>query len=259
MTSLAFTRVVLIVEYDGGRYHGSQYQVGLLTVQAEIERSICRLTGERCRVATASRTDAGVHARAQVVSFLTGSDLPEQTFVEGMNYYLPPDIAVKRAYRVPFSLDVRRDALSREYRYCILNNCARSPLWRGYAYLVKGKLDTEVMSEACQLLLGKHDFASFASRVGEDKKVTVRCVYRASLERKGELVIFDMKANSFLPHQVRNTVGLLIRLGLGRMNISEFCSIIEARIPGLAGPAAPACGLYLLGVNYPVSLGGDRK
>ncbi len=254
MTSLAFTRVVLIVEYDGRCYHGSQSQVDLRTIQDEIERSICRLTGEGCRVATASRTDAGVHARAQVVSFLTDATLPEQTFVGGMNYYLPPDIAVKRAYRVPVSFDVRRDAVNREYQYYILNGCARSPLWEGYSYLVKGKLDTGVMNEACRLLLGKHDFASFASRLGEDKKVTVRCLYQASLERKGELIVFDMKANSFLPHQVRNTVGLLIRVGLGRVNISEFCDIIEARVPGIAGPAAPACGLYLVGVNYPVSL-----
>ena len=254
MTSLAFTRVVLIVEYDGRCYHGSQSQVDLPTIQDEIERSICRLTGEGCRIATASRTDAGVHARAQVVSFLTDSGLPEQTFVGGMNYYLPPDIAVKRAYHVPVSFDVRRDALSREYRYYILNDCARSPLWKGYSYLVRGKLDIGAMNEACRLLLGKHDFASFASRLGGDRKVTVRCVYRASLERKGEFIIFDMHANSFLPHQVRNTVGLLIKVGLGRVNISEFCGIIEARLPGIAGPAAPACGLYLVGVNYPASL-----
>ena len=254
---MAVTRVVLIIEYDGRCYHGSQLQAGPATIQGEIEQAIQGLTGERCRIAAASRTDAGVHARGQVVSFRTDSLLPEQTFVKGINYYLPRDIAVKAAYRVADSFDVRRNAVSREYNYYILNGLTRSPIWRGFSHLVGGQLDIEAINEACQALLGEHDFASFASRIGVKKKCTVRYVYRAVMERQGELAIFNMVANSFLPHQVRNTVGLLIKVGLGRVSTSEFCSIIEARVPGLAGPMTPACGLCLMRVNYPVSFGGE--
>jgi len=254
---VAVTRVVLIIEYDGRCYHGSQLQAGPATIQGEIEQAIRGLTGERCRIAAASRTDAGVHARGQVVSFRTDSLLPEQTFVKGINYYLPRDIAVKAAYRVADSFDVRRNAVSREYSYYILNGLTRSPIWRVFSHLVGGHLDIEAINEACQALLGEHDFASFASCIGVEKKCTVRYVYRAVMERQEELAVFNMVANSFLPHQVRNTIGLLIKVGLGRVSTSEFCSIIEARVPGLAGPMAPACGLCLMRVNYPVSFGGE--
>ena len=254
---MAVTRVVLIIEYDGRCYHGSQLQVGLATIQGEIEQAIRGLTGEKCRIATAGRTDAGVHARGQVVSFRTDSLLPEQTFVKGINYYLPGDIVVKAAYRVADSFDVRRDAVSREYNYYILSGLTRSPIRRGFSHLVGGHLDIKAINEACQTLLGEHDFVSFASRIGVEKKCTVRYVYRAVMERQEELAVFNMVANSFLPHQVRNTIGLLIKVGLGRVSSSEFCSIIEARVPGLAGPMAPACGLCLMRVNYPVSFGGE--
>ena len=254
---MAVTRVVLIIEYDGRCYHGSQFQPGLATIQGEIEQAIQGLTGERCRITTASRTDAGVHARGQVVSFRTDSLLPEQAFVKGTNYYLPRDIAVKAAYRVADSFDVRRDAFSREYNYYILSGLTRSPIRRGFSHLVGGRLDIKAINEACQILLGEHDFASFASRIDVEKKCTVRYVYRAVMKRQEELTVFNMVANSFLPHQVRNTIGLLIKVGLGRVSSSEFCSIIEARVPGLAGPMAPACGLCLMRVNYPSSFGGE--
>jgi tRNA pseudouridine38-40 synthase len=175
-----------------------------------------------------------------------------------MNYYLPMDIAVKAAYRVPDSFDVRRDAVNRQYNYRILNSPTRSPLWKDYTYLVVGKLDVAIMNETCKLILGRHDFASFASRMGVEKKRTVRCVYRAEIEKEGETLIFDITANSFLPHQVRNTVGLLIEVGLGRVNIGEFYDIMEARKPGLAGPVVPAHGLYLMKVDYPFPFGEER-
>ncbi|GAI81973.1 unnamed protein product, partial [marine sediment metagenome] len=111
------TKIVLIVEYDGTRYHGFQLQATLHTIQWEIEKALWELTGERIRVMAASRTDAGVHAKGQVVSFRTESPLPPQTFVNGLNYYLSRDIAIKAAYRVGDSLNVRRDAISREYNY----------------------------------------------------------------------------------------------------------------------------------------------
>ncbi|MFC1874382.1 tRNA pseudouridine(38-40) synthase TruA [Chloroflexota bacterium] len=248
---LTATRIVLIVEYDGTLYHGSQWQTGLPTIQGEIEKALWQLTGERERVAAASRTDAGVHARGQVVSFKTASSHSCPTFINGLNYYLPRDIAVKGAHRVSESFNVRRQAVSREYRYQILNSRTRSPLRRGSAHLVAGELDITVMNQACGCLVGQHDFASFASDVEAGLKRTVRRVYQAEVSREGEMVIFRMKANSFLPHQVRNTVGALIRVGLGRMSLNEFSGIMEKKTPGLAGPVAPACGLCLVQVNYP--------
>lgn len=245
------TKIVLIVEYVGAGYHGFQLQASLPTIQGEIEEALGKLSGERIRVMAASRTDAGVHARGQVVSFRSGSPHSLQAFVNGLNYYLPGDIAVKAAHRVKDSFSVRRHAVSREYHYYILNSLTRSPLREGFAYRLAGHLDIEAMNQACQALIGEHDFASFASSIGVGLKNTVRRVYRAEMSQNGELIVFNMVASSFLPHQVRNTVGALIRVGLGKMNSDEFYSIMGMKQPGLAGPTAPACGLCLMQVNYP--------
>ncbi len=249
------TKIALIVEYDGTHYHGFQLQANVPTIQSELERALLKLTGERARVMAASRTDAGVHAKGQVVSFRTRSSLRLKTFINGLNHYLPRDIAVKAAHGVSNSFNVRRDALSREYNYYILNSSTRSPLGGGFYYLVAGQLDIEAMNQACQALIGKHDFASFVTCFGSEIKSTVRNVHRAEMGKDGDMVVFNMVANSFLPHQVRNTVGTMIKIGLGKMGIDEFCSIIEAKKPGLAGPTAPACGLCLMQVNYPRPFG----
>ena len=251
------TKIVLIMEYDGTHYHGFQLQDDSPTIQGEMEEALWKLTGERLRVMAASRTDAGVHAKGQVVSFRTKSPLPLPAFINGLNYYLPRDIAVKAAHRVGDSFNVRRDAISREYNYYILNSLTRSPIRKGFSYLVTGHLDIEAMNLACQALIGEHDFASFASCIGGGTKNTMRNVYRAKIDKDGELAVFNMVANSFLPHQVRNTVGALIRVGLGKVSVDQFHSIIEAKKPGLAGPAAPACGLCLMRINYPSPFGGE--
>jgi len=256
---VAVTKIALIMEYDGTHYHGFQLQANLPTVQGEVEKALEKLTGEEHRVMAASRTDAGVHAKGQVVSFRTGSTLPLLAFVKGLNHYLPKDIAVKVAHRVDDSFNVRRDAFSREYNYYILNSLTRSPIRGGFSHLVGGQLDIEAMNEVCQALVGEHDFASFASRIEVGTKSTVRNVYQAKMERKGELAVFNMVANSFLPHQVRSTVGVLIRVGLGRVSIDEVHGIVEAKRLGLAGPMASACGLCLMRVNYPVPFGGDAE
>ena len=257
VNSAVTTKIVLVIEYNGARYHGFQLQADMPTIQGETEKAIWKLTGEKLRVMAASRTDAGVHARGQVVSFRTRSPLPPQTFVTGLNYYLPRDIAVKAAYKVNGSFNVRRDAISREYNYYILNSLFRSPLMEGFSYLVVGHLDIEAMNRACQTVIGRHDFASFVTSIGAETKSTVRNVYKAEVEKDNELVTFSMMANSFLPHQVRNTVGALIKVGLGKMTVDEFHTIIQARRPGLAGPTAPPCGLCLMRINYPSPFGGD--
>jgi len=118
-----------------------------------------------------------------------------------------------------------------------------------------GKLNLENMNQACQALIGVHDFASFVTEISDNVKSTVRNVLHAGVVREGELVFFDIKANSFLPHQVRNTVGALLKVGMGDMSVDEFRGIIEAKKPGLAGPTVPACGLCLMKVNYPDPFG----
>ncbi len=248
------TKILLVMEYDGSRYHGFQWQDGQPSIQGEVEKALAKLTGERRRVISASRTDAGVHAKGQVVSFRTGSALSTDSFVSGLNHYLPHDIAVREAYRIDDKFHVQREAISREYSYYILNRPTRSPMRNGFSYQVTGELDIEAMNQACAILVGEHDFASFAARNGTVDKSTVRRIFKAVVEREGEMVIFNISANSFLMHQVRNTIGALIKVGQGKMTIEEFRSILEAREPALAGPTAPACGLCLNRVNYPEPL-----
>ena len=255
---VATTKIVLILEYDGTGYYGFQWQADLPTIQGKLEAALEKLTGEKRRVLAASRTDTGVHACGQVVSFRTTSTHSPHTFVNGLNYYLPRNIVVKAAYNVRGSFNVRSQATSREYNYYILNSATRSPLKASYVSQVGGKLDIQTMNHTCRALLGEHDLASFASDLSIKTKSTIRRVYRAEFSQEGELVIFNIVAGSFLPHQVRNTVGTLIRVGQGKMSVGEFCSILDAKKPGLAGPTAPANGLCLMRVNYPHSLEEEK-
>jgi tRNA pseudouridine38-40 synthase len=248
------SKFILLVEYDGTQYHGFQWQVGLPTIQSELEQAIRRFCGQSSRVIAASRTDAGVHAKGQVVSFWAKSTLDTMALVRALNYYLPGDIVVKAAYKADADFSVRRDALSREYHYYILNSNTRSPFSQRFALFAPKRLDIQAMNEACQLIIGEHDFASFASSL-DDSRSTLRNVYEAGVEKKGDFTVFRIVANSFLPHQVRSTVGLLIRLGLGKIGIDGFRDIMEAKSVGLAGPLSPACGLCLERVNYPKPLG----
>jgi len=251
--------MILIVEYDGTHYHGFQLQANSATIQGEMEEALSKLTNEKLRVMAASRTDAGVHAKGQVVGFRTTSSLPPRSFISGLNHYLPEEIAIKEAYKAEDSFDVRRDAVSREYNYYISNSPTRSPFSNGFAYQVAGDLDIEAMNQASQVLIGEHDFASFVGCIDEGIKTTRRNVYEAGMEKDGDLDIFNIVANSFLTHQVRNTVGALIQVGLGRMSADQFRDMMEAGQPGLAAPTAPACGLFLMRVNYPSSFGEEMQ
>jgi tRNA pseudouridine38-40 synthase len=241
-------KLALVVEYDGTRYNGFQFQVDAPTVQGEIEGALARLTGERIRIVGAGRTDAGVHARGQVVSFDTSSSLAIRSVVAGLNSYLRPDVAVRYAAEVADDFHARRDALSREYRYRIVSGATPSPLEHRYAHFVPGRLDAGSMNEACRVLVGTHDFASFT---GPTRRTTEREVHKAEVDRHGELVYFDIAANSFLNKQVRFTVGALIRVGLGRMSAAEFGELMQSRQPSLAAPVAPPNGLCLMKVVYP--------
>lgn len=253
---MSLSKIALVVEYEGTRYHGFQWQANGPTIQDELERAIRKLDNKASRVIAASRTDAGVHAKGQVVSFWTRSTLSESTLVKALNCHLPADIAVKAACKVDANFNVRRDALSRVYNYYILDSDTPSPLSRNFALFLPRQLDIEAMNETCYIIKGEHDFISFAGSL-DGIRDTVRTIYEAEVRRRAKFVVFHVVANSFLRHQVRNIVGLLIRLGLGKKNVDYFRSVMEAKTLGLAGPAVPPCGLYLMKVNYPRPLGEE--
>jgi tRNA pseudouridine38-40 synthase len=248
------TKVALIIEYDGTRLVGSQCQSRGATVQEELEKAIENLTREKLRVLLSSRTDTGVSAAGQVGCFRTNSDLPLERILGGLNRYLPEAIAVTAAYRVPDSLDVRREAVSREYVYRIWNSPVPSPLNERFSFRVGPVLDERVMDQAAKMLTGTHDLAAFGS-AGAAGKSTVRTVYQAEVIRQGMEVAFRIVASSFLTHQIRNTVGALIRVGQGKMSPEEFGALLEVKKPGSAGPAAPGKGLCLVKINYRKDLG----
>lgn len=249
---------MLVVEYEGTCYCGFQLQTNAPTIQGELEIALKKLVGEDIRVKAACRTDTGVHARGQVVSIQTDSALPLRAYVHGLNHYLPEDIAVISAEPASDDFNVRH-ATTRQYSYFIDNGGVRSPLKRRFTHLVTQPLDTEAMDATCQELVGEHDFRSFATSLDSGYRSTVRRVRQAKVSRKGNLVRFDIIANAFLPHQVRNTVGALIQAGQGKLGKKEFQERMAARTPGLMGPTAPPQGLFLMQVSYAGTAGGGPE
>ncbi len=237
----------MLLEYDGTAYRGSQYQANGPSIQSELESSVEKLTGERRRVEFAGRTDAGVHAKGQVAVFDTGGRLSEGEFVRGLNHFLPQDIAVRAAREVRATFDPRRDARSRTYRYRMDTRPVRSPLLRDRVWHVGRALDVEAMRRVAMRLVGRHDFAAFA---GPFEGSTVRTLARCDVSGRCGQASVEMEAPAFLPHQVRRTVGPLVEVGLGRIGEREIEALLERAEPSSAGPAAPACGLYLVRVEY---------
>jgi tRNA pseudouridine38-40 synthase len=244
-------RIALLLEYDGSRYGGSQIQKNAPTIQGSLEGAIKKLTGMAARVAFAGRTDAGVHARGQVASFLTERRFDDAVFVNGLNYWLPDDIAIRAARVMAHDFDIRRRARNRWYRYLVYCGRTRSPLWRKRSWHVKEPLDEAAMRTAAGGLVGRHDFAAFAGRMESPLATSVRTLRRLDMRRKGPLLVFDAEADAFLPHQVRRMVGSLVEVGLGRQTSQDVERLLrEARV-STAGPAAPPQGLCLLRVSYP--------
>ena len=246
----ATTRLALVVEYDGTKYCGFQWQSNGSTIQDELEKALQKLTGECVRIAAASRTDSGVHAEGQVVSFLTSSKLSPETFTGALNFHLPDDVSVRKSVRVPNEFNPKRDAVSRCYRYTILNRSVHSPLRDRFSHRIGEKLDVAAMSEASKYLIGTHDFAVFAGSLDDDNASTVRNVFNVEISSDGDLVTANIEANAFLPQQVRRTVGALVEVGLGKSSVKEFQQLIDKDDPGTAGPTLPAKGLGLMKVNY---------
>jgi tRNA pseudouridine38-40 synthase len=237
-----------VVEYDGTRYAGFQSQPNLLTIQVELERALSEVTQEEVKVVGAGRTDAGVHASGQVIHFITGWKRSLEELHRAFNALLASDVAVKEMTVAPPDFHARYSALTREYRYTILNQSIRSPLEARYAYHHEQHLDAEAMDEALECLVGSHDFASFGQPTQGDS--TVRDVVRAACRQDGNHIYVDLTANAFLRHMARTIVGTLLPVGRGLLRPGDVSAILEAKDRSRAAPPAPAHGLCLARVNY---------
>ena len=253
-------RIALLVEYEGTRYKGFQWQVRLPSIQAELEAAIERLTGGTNRVRCASRTDAGAHATGQIVDFLTAALYPAETFINALNWYLPDDVRVRGCWDRPLGFNSRRDAISRVYRYTVLNCPWPTALLRNFSHWVSGGLDVNAMNHAAQDLRGTHDFSPFTAALAPGKS-PVRRVCRWDVWREGDLVLIESEANAFLPHQIRRTNGVLLQIGLGRLPTGVIKRIFDGTMRELTKcPSLPAKGLCLVKVNYaPVAVGESGK
>jgi len=239
----------LDVEYDGRDFLGWQVQAEGRTVQGEIERAIAKVTGEQVRVEGSGRTDAGVHALGQVVSFRAKSEIPAERFAPALNAHLPGDVAVLSSAEAPEDFHARRSAKGKLYRYVILNRPVRPALERDRITHVPAPLDEGAMHRAGQALLGEHDFAAFATSP-EPGKSTVREVRRLEVGREDERVVIEIEANGFLRQMVRAVAGTLIDVGRGALPEAAVAEILASRERKRAGPNAPAGGLRLVRVEY---------
>lgn len=243
-------RIVLGLEYDGRAFHGWQTQPDGHTVQDQLEAALALIHGEPVATVSAGRTDAGVHASAQVAHFDAVHERPPQAWVRGVNTHLPEGISVLWAKPAPDHFHARFSALERRYRYLLLNRPVRPALQAGRVGWVFGELDLEAMQRAAPALLGVHDFSAF--RAAEcQAKTPIRDLREASVERQGELIVFQFRANAFLHHQVRNMVGALVWVGLGRRPPEWVAQVLEGRDRSRAAATFAPDGLYLAGVSYP--------
>ena len=243
--------VLLTLEYDGTDYVGWQVQPNGPSVQAEVERALATLHKAPRRVTAAGRTDAGVHARGQVVSFPEERPLPLAAYVKGLNALLPEDVAVQRASLEPDGFDARRSARGKRYRYLIENVATRAPLGRLHAWQLFGRLDVGAMREAAAHLLGRHDFACFQAADCACAHA-VREVRRADvLGEPGGRIELVFEATAFVKHMVRNVVGTLVEVGQGKRAPGALPALLARRDRREAGPTAPPQGLCLEEVFYP--------
>jgi|Deesub1362B_J571_1020462.scaffolds.fasta_scaffold11424_3 tRNA pseudouridine38-40 synthase len=241
-------KIMAIVEYDGTNYAGFQIQPNKRTIQGEIERVLLSLTQEEIRITGAGRTDAGVHAKGQVIAFRTEWKHSIEELQRAMNALLPQDIAVRELGIASEDFHPRFSAKSRRYIYTILNRPIRSPLERHRAFHFPHPLNVKSMAEICRSLLsGTLDLASFASG---DVENTVRTIYYANCRREGDFVYFEIVLNAAFSHLIRRLIGTLLWVGVGKINFDGFAEILKARDRRLSAPPAPPCGLCLVEVKY---------
>lgn len=239
----------LVLEYDGSNYCGWQVQGDDPTVQGVLEQVLARIVGERVRVNGAGRTDAGVHALAQVVSFQSTSHIPCDALQRALNSLLPRDMAVHAVQDALQDFHARYSARGKVYEYQILNRPVRSALRQRYVWHVPQPLNVAAMQAAAASLHGTHDFSSFRA-AGSEVKTSERTLTELSITCEGDEIVLRFTADGFLRHMVRNMVGTLVEVGRGARAPVDMKKILEARDRRLAGVTAPPQGLYLVQVLY---------
>ncbi|SFV59496.1 tRNA pseudouridine synthase A [hydrothermal vent metagenome] len=242
--------IALGVEYKGTNFHGWQIQKeGIRTVQAEVEKALSIIATHPVRVFCAGRTDAGVHAKEQVIHFDTQQVRPDTAWVLGANAYLPNDICFLWAKVVDNDFHARFSALAREYKYCIINNKIRPSIFNDLVLWEPRKLNIEKMQESLQYLLGEHDFSSFRSSLCQAKS-PIKTIIKINLDIKNERITLNLKANAFLHHMVRNIVGTMLKIGREEKPIIWMKEVLEAKDRSKAGMTAPPNGLYFIKAFY---------
>jgi tRNA pseudouridine38-40 synthase len=245
----------LILSYDGAEFSGWQVQPDASTVQGTLASAIGRISGEKVLPQGSGRTDAGVHALAQVVTFVTESSVPTGNFLKALNDILPASIRVLQVEEMPAEFHARHSARGKTYRYRIYRSSICPPFLARYVWHYPYPLDEEAMGRAAALVVGEKDFTSFAAvdpeRGREGEPISnVRTIFSSSWERSGEELIYSVCGSGFLHHMVRNLVGTFILVGRGTLQTEDVTRIIEARTRSAAGATAPASGLYLVEVEY---------
>jgi tRNA pseudouridine38-40 synthase len=240
----------IVLAYDGTPYLGWQMQPQGPTLQSVLEDSLRVITGEPITVKGSGRTDAGVHALGQVANFHTMSPMDPQAFARALNSVLPETVAVLRADEVPPSFDAQFSAVKKMYRYKVFNSRTRSPFEVLRSWHVNTPLDVESMSDAASIILGYNDFSSFRA-AGCVALTPVRTLMKCDVISDGDVISFELEADGFLRHMVRNIVGTLVDVGRHRFSTDDFSAIFAARDRRRAGIAAPPHGLYLVRVDYP--------
>jgi tRNA pseudouridine38-40 synthase len=249
----------LIIAYDGTDFHGWQRQPKQSTIQSCLEAALERILGGAVKVAASGRTDAGVHAAKQVANFKTSNPIPCPNFVQAVNDLLPLTVRVKEAVEMPDEFHARYSVRSKTYRYRILQSPVCSPFIARFVYHYPYPLDRRRMAQAAHLIAGRHDFASFAGACAAHEDVrpelspsTVREIFASRIlwRARTSILAYEVCGNGFLHHMVRNIVGTLIEVGRGKAEAGDMVRILEARDRTLAGPTAPAKGLYLMRVEY---------
>lgn len=242
-------RIAIGLSYDGSRFGGWQSQPSGNTIQDHLEAAIAAIAGEPVRVTGAGRTDAGVHALAQVAHFDFPGERPASAWVRGVNAGLPAEIAVQWAQPVEEGFNARFSAFERSYRYILYNRPERPGLGAGYVGWFHHELDAARMHEAAQCLLGEQDFSAFRSSECQARS-PVKQMVRAEVTRKGPYVQFEFSANAFLHHMVRNIVGCLVYVGKGKHPPGWMAEVLQGRDRRLAAPTFSPAGLYLAGIRY---------
>jgi tRNA pseudouridine38-40 synthase len=248
-------RYALKLEYDGTGFVGWQMQDNGLSIQQVLESATAKLNANTpTPVPGAGRTDAGVHAEAQIAHVDYATEWPPNKLREALNFHMKPHrVVVRAAALVPNDFSARFSAIGRAYRYRILNRRARPALQEGQVWHVQRPLDVPAMHEAAQTLLGRHDFTSFRAAACQAKSPQ-RTLDRLDVTHTTETIEFTVEARSFLHHQVRNMVGTLKLVGDGTWPITRIAEILAARDRSQAGPTAPASGLTMLAVRYPTEI-----